>query len=97
MIAPAGELDLHSVQALVSQLDEAVAAGHPHVIVDLSAVTLVDSTALGAITYVQHRFDGQGRKLSVVAPDGSAAAVLLELTGLRSRLAVFRSSDAALA
>jgi anti-sigma B factor antagonist len=97
MIAPAGELDLHSVQALVSQLDEAVAAGHPHVIVDLSAVTLVDSTALGAIMSVQHRFDGQGGKLSVVAPDGSAAAVLLELTGLRSRFSVFRSRDAALA
>jgi hypothetical protein len=46
---------------------------------------------------VQHRFNGQGRKLSVVAPNGSAAVVMLELTGLRSTFSVFGSRDAALA
>jgi anti-anti-sigma factor len=96
VIAPEGELDLHSVHALVAQLDEVVGADCPPVIVDLSAVTLVDSTALGAIMRTQHRFDRRGQQLSVVAPNGSAAAVLLELTGLRS-LSVFRSRDAALA
>ena len=86
VIAPEGELDLHSVDALAPQLDEAAGADYPHLILDLSAVTLVDSTALGAIAQVQHRFNGRGRKLSVVAPPGSAAAVLLELSRLRSRL-----------
>jgi anti-anti-sigma regulatory factor len=57
-------------------------------------VTLVDSTALGAIAQVQHRFNGRGRKLSVVAPPGSAAAVLLELSGSRSRFSLFASRDA---
>jgi anti-anti-sigma factor len=97
VIAPEGELDLYSVHTLVAQLDDAVAADCPHVIVDLSAVTLVDSTALGAIMRVQHRFDRQGRKLLVVAPNGSVAAVLLELSGLRSHFSLFRSRDAALA
>ena len=46
---------------------------------------LVDSTALGAIMQTEHRFRGQGRTLSLVALNGSAAAVLLELTGLRRR------------
>jgi hypothetical protein len=46
---------------------------------------------------IQHRFSGQGRTLALVAPDGSAAAVILELTGLRSRFSVFLSRDAALA
>jgi anti-sigma B factor antagonist len=95
VIAPEGELDLHSVAALSPQLDEAVAAEYPHLILDLSAVTLVDSTALGAIAQVQHRFNGRGRRLSVVAPPGSAAAVLLELSGLRSRFSLFGSRDAA--
>jgi anti-anti-sigma factor len=95
VIAPEGELDLHSVAALTPQLDEAVAAEYPHLILDLSAVTLVDSTALGAIAQVQHRFNGRGRRLSVVAPPGSAAAVLLELSGLRSRFSLFGSRDAA--
>ena len=95
VIAPEGELDLHSLDALAPRLDEAAAADYPHLILDLSAVTLVDSTALGAIAQVQHRFNGRGRKLSVVAPPGSAAAVLLELTGLRSRFSLFGSRDAA--
>jgi anti-anti-sigma factor len=96
VIAPEGEVDRYSVDALVAQLDDAVAADCPHLILDLSAVTLVDSTALGAIIRVQHRLDRQGRTLSVVAPGGSAAAVLLELSGLRSHFSLFASRDAAL-
>jgi hypothetical protein len=46
---------------------------------------------------LQHRFNGQGRSLSVIAPPGSAAAVLLELTGVRSSFSVFPSRDAAMA
>jgi anti-anti-sigma factor len=95
VIAPEGELDLYSLSALGPQLDEAAGAAYPHLILDLSAVTLVDSTALGAIAQVQHRFNGRGRRLSVVAPPGSAAAVLLELSGLRSRFSLFGSRDAA--
>jgi anti-anti-sigma factor len=95
VIAPEGELDLHSADVLAPQLDKAAGADYPHLILDLSAVTLVDSTALGAIAQVQHRFNGRGRKLSVVAPPGSAAAVLLELSGLRSRFSLFASRDAA--
>ena len=49
VIAPGGELDLDSIGALAPQLDEAVAADYPRLILDLSAVTLVDSSAFGAI------------------------------------------------
>jgi anti-anti-sigma factor len=94
VIAPEGDLDLYCVDALVAQLNEAAEADSRHVILDLSTVTLLDSTALGAVIRAQHRFNAQGRRLSVIAPNGSAAAVLLELSGLRSRLSVFRSRDA---
>ena len=43
-----------------------------------------------------HRFRAQGRTLSVVTPNGSAAAVLLELT-LRGRFSAFSSREAAMA
>ena len=66
-------------------------------ILDLSAVTLLDSSALGSITDVQHRFNGQRRRLSVIAPNGSAAVVMLDLSGVRSAFSVFGSRDAALA
>jgi anti-sigma B factor antagonist len=97
VIAPEGELDLLSVPSLVRQLNEAAGTDQPHVILDLSAVTMLDSTALGGIMDVQHRLSSQGRKLSVVAPNGSAAVVMLELTGVRSTFSVFGSRDAALA
>jgi anti-sigma B factor antagonist len=96
VIAPEGELDLYTIPALAPELNEAAGADDPHVIIDLSAVTLVDSTALGAIVEAQRRITRQGRRLSVVAPHGSVAAVLLELTGLRSHLSVFVSREAAL-
>jgi anti-sigma B factor antagonist len=96
VIAPVGELDVHAARALAPQLHEAVEADYPQLILDLSAVTFVDSTALGAIIQAEHRFRGQGRTLSVVAPNGSAAAVLLELSGLRGRFSVVPSRDAAL-
>jgi anti-anti-sigma factor len=94
VIAPEGDLDLDRVHALVAQLNEAAEADCPHLILDLSAVTLLDSTALSAVVQAQHRFNRQRRRLSVIAPNGSAVAVLLELTGLRSRLSVFRSRGA---
>jgi anti-sigma B factor antagonist len=97
VIAPEGELDLYSVQGLTPQLDEAARADNPRLILDLSGVTLVDSSAFGTLVEAQDRFGGQGRTLSVVAPNGSAAAVMLELTGLRSRFSVFQSRDDALA
>jgi anti-anti-sigma regulatory factor len=43
VIAPAGELDLHTVRARTPQLDEAVRADYPQVILDMSAVTPVDA------------------------------------------------------
>jgi anti-anti-sigma factor len=97
VIAPEGELDVHAARALTPQLNEAAEADYPHLVLDLSAVTLLDSTALGAILQAQQRFSRHGRTLSLIAPNGSAAAVLLELTGLRSSFSVFRSRDAALA
>jgi anti-anti-sigma factor len=97
VIAALGELDLRTVRALTPQLDETVGTDYPQVILDLLALTLVDSTALGATVQTEHRFRGQGRTLSMVPTNGRAAAVLLELAGLPRRFSVFPSRDAALA
>jgi anti-anti-sigma factor len=97
VIALEGELDVHAARALAPQLSDAAGADYAHLILDLSDVTLLDSTALGAIVQAQYGFNRQGRTLSVVAPNGSAAAVMLDLSGLRSRFSVFVSREAALA
>jgi anti-sigma B factor antagonist len=97
IIAPTGELDLHAARELAPQLNLAAGASYPRLILDLTDVTFVDSTGLGAILQAHQRFTRQGRTLSLVAPHGSAAAVLLDLSGLRTRMAIFPSRDAALA
>jgi hypothetical protein len=94
VIAPEGELDLHSVDSLAPQLDEATGADYPHLILDLSAVIrgLHRSRRhrTGPASLQRPRAQALGRR----AP-GSAAAVMLELSGLRSRFSLFASRDTA--
>src|SRR4051794_12761190 len=97
VIAPVGELDLHAARDLRPELDDAAGGDAPLLVVDLSEVTFIDSTGLGAILQAHQRLRRQGRAVKVVAPHGSAAAVLLDLSGLRKALAICPSREAALA
>ncbi len=49
LVSAWGELDLYAAPALKEALRAAVASGAEVVVVDLTAVTFVDSTALGAL------------------------------------------------
>jgi anti-sigma B factor antagonist len=97
VIAPEGELDLYAARALAPELNEAAGAASVQLIVDLSRVTFIDSSGLGAILQAHQRLQRRGRDVKVVAPNGSAAAVLIDLAGLRSSLAVCGSLPAAMA
>lgn len=97
VIAPEGELDLHAARALGPQLAEAAGGDFPELVVDLSAVTFLDSTGLGAILQAHQRLQRQGRTVKIVAPQGSAAAVLIDLAGLRQKLNMYTSREEALA
>lgn len=66
------------------------------IVVDLSQVTFIDSSGLGALVELHNRLQRTGRRLALVAPAGSAPAVLLDLAGLRRRLPTFETSRAAL-
>ena len=65
-------------------------------VVDLSDVRFIDSSGLGAIVEAHVRLRRERRQLAVVAPQGTAPAVLLDLAGLRTRLAIFETRQAAL-
>jgi anti-sigma B factor antagonist len=95
VIAPGGELDISNVDAFRASLAEASRSTSADVILDLSAVEFIDSSGVGAILEVREELRRQRRGLAVVAPRGTAAAVLLSLAGLRRSLSVFESrSDA---
>jgi anti-sigma B factor antagonist len=95
VIAPEGELDIATLDDFRRALSEAASRPAGTLVVDLSDVSFIDSSGLGAMIETHHRLLRERRQLAVVAPRGTAAAVALGLTGLRSRLPIFETRDAA--
>lgn len=94
VIAPEGELA--RVGDFRAALSDAAREGAAAVVVDLSQVSFIDSSGLGALVELHNRLRRSGRRLAVVAPGGSASAVLLSLAGLRERLPISDTRGAAL-
>lgn len=97
VIAPEGELDLARLGEFRRQLFEAAREQAPRVLVDLTNVSFIDSSALSGLLELQRQLRRLKRELAVVAPSGSAVAVVLGLTGLRDRLPIYEDRQSALA
>lgn len=96
VVTASGEIDLSSAAAFEAQLAGAVEDTTHGIVVDLSAVTFMDSTALNALV---HCFERQRRRLaglSLVSAD-SRVTTLLEVTRLDRILEVFPTREEALA
>ena len=89
VFALTGELDM----SRTPELDEIVASalhGEPaNAIVDLSAVTFMDSSVISWLLRFKDRTDQVGGGLRLVAPEGGILVRLLSLTGLNDRFAIF--------
>ena len=96
VIAPEGEVDIARIPDFRAVLADAARAGAERVVVDLGGVSFIDSTGLGSLIELHHRLRRDKRQLAVVAPAGTAAAVLIDLAGLRGRLSIFETRRAAL-
>jgi anti-anti-sigma factor len=96
IIAPEGELDLARLGEFRLELFHAAREETAAVLVDLTRVSFIDSSALSALIELQSHFRKAKRQLAVVAPRGSAVAVVLGLTGLRERLPVYETRQAAM-
>jgi anti-sigma B factor antagonist len=70
-----GEIDLATSPILREALVEAVESRR-HLIVDLSAVTFLDSTGLGVLIRTQKRIATTRKSMSLVGPNGLVAKVL---------------------
>jgi anti-sigma B factor antagonist len=55
VIAPEGEIDLHSSPQLKAQFDAMVAAPNPRILVDLSGVSYMDSSGLAVLIEAMQR------------------------------------------
>ncbi len=89
-----GELDLSSAPQLKSTLCDLLSSGRDRLVLDLTRVGFMDSTALGVMIGVQRRLDDDAR-LAIAAPAQPVLRVL-EMSGLATGLRVFDTREAAL-
>lgn len=95
VIAVTGELDLHGADPLLAELDRVERLGGRTLIVDLLAVPLIDSTALGVLAGAAKRLRAARGRLLLVADDPRTLRVF-QVTGLDRVFALERTLSAAI-
>ena len=88
-----GELDISSAAAVESRLLELEDGNPPErVILDLRAVSFLDSTGLSLLINVDRRLRSEGRRLTVVSGTGAPHRIL-EISGLGSHIEIVEDLD----
>ena len=82
VIRVCGDQDLANVSALSDALASATELGEADVVVDLSGVTFMDASTLGALVRARHVLESRSRSLTVRCPSPCAQR-LLDLCGIR--------------
>ena len=96
LLTLAGEVDLYTAPRFKDDLVALIEDGATDVVVDLSGVTFIDSTALGVIISGVKRLHERDGRLAIVA--GSRPVVrILDITGLDKVLTIFETREAAIA
>ena len=94
VVALTGELDLYNAHVVREALLGCCAESPERLVVDLAAVTFVDSTALGVLVEARSRM--ANRRAFLLAAPGLETRRALEVSGLDRHFAVHDSRDAAL-
>ncbi len=81
VVAMRGEIDAVAIPSLSGCLDDAIAAGLRHVVLDMADVSFIDSVGLAAVVAARRKVDTHGGALSVRRPSPHVRK-LLEITGL---------------
>ena len=92
LVTVAGELDLHSCSAFKRAIDAAARRAPVHLVLDLSAVTFMDSTALGVLAAEQRR---RAEPLHVVVREAQLLRIL-RVTGYDQVFVIHASVEDAL-
>ena len=96
VLSPRGELDIATAPELRDRLHALIEAGASRLILDLRAVSFIDSVALAAILSARRQLGGDGRLAVVIDPE-SYTRLVFEIAGLPRSLDLFETRDEALA
>jgi anti-sigma B factor antagonist len=95
IISMDGELDLATAPQLRAAISSCMDSGAQHVVIDLTKVTFVDSTALGVIIVGLRQFRDQGGTLNMVCTNPRVLRAF-KLTGLLSVLDNYETREGAM-
>jgi anti-sigma B factor antagonist len=94
LVSVSGELDAFVESDLRDALGAAAALGSQTLVVDLSAVTFMDSTACGVLVAEARRLRRDGGRLVLVS-NGNRASRVLEVSGIDQVVRVYSTLHAA--
>jgi anti-sigma B factor antagonist len=89
-----GRFDQHARQDFKWRIDHAITQGYRFIVLNMVAVSFIDSTALGGLVLAQRRFQRIGGKLGIIAPMGFVRDIL-ELTEINEWIPIFTSEGEA--
>ena len=95
VITVSGELDIATVPALRDRLDAALETGTRRLVIDLSAITFLDSVALATIVHAKQRLPDDGRLALAVDPS-SYVMLVFESGGLPQVLDLVETREQAI-
>ena len=94
VVALAGELDIDTTYTARATLEPLVDEGEGPIVVDLSGVGFVDSTAIAMLVTMRRKLREAGRGFAIVGQTGPVGR-LFALTGLEQELGLVATRDAA--
>jgi anti-sigma B factor antagonist len=95
VVAVRGEIDLFTAPEFKQHVSAPIDAGVPHVVVDLSGTTFIDSSSLGVLIGAHRRLKLRGGSLVIVC-SGEAIIKTFRITGLDGVFTLVASLDDAL-
>jgi anti-sigma B factor antagonist len=94
VVTAAGEVDLATVATLRQALSDLLASGLTHLVLDLTAVSFIDSTGLGVLVGAGTKAAGLGGAMRLDC-DNPRILRLLKVTGLSRALTVLPTREEA--
>jgi anti-sigma B factor antagonist len=97
LLAMGGEIDYDASPRLKKSIADHIKAGRRRLVLDISAATFIDSTAIGVLVGAVARLREAGGSLAVVCADENESVLrIFQITGVESMIELYRTREEAL-
>jgi anti-sigma B factor antagonist len=97
LLAMGGEMDYDASPRLKERIADHIKAGRRRLVLDISAATFIDSTAIGVLVGAVARLHEVGGSLAIVCADENESVLhIFQITGVENMIELYRSREEAL-